>query len=493
MTRPSPSGYARRRSTFFWPLTSLPLLAWRTLRWRTLRGGWLSPHLLRHRPFSLSRARKDSLIDVMVLVADHFEPSSRRGEQAAAESVRSWCAAYEKLAARHRDADGRPLQHTWFYRAEYPNTGCLQELSASCFRGYGEVEFHLHHGHDTHASFLGKLQDGLDYFNAAGAMLTAEARPRRRFAYVAGNWALDNGAGDDAMSGCNTELLALREAGCYADFTFPALRSPAQPRTTNAIYYATDTPAPKSYDTGVPVAASRPASGDLMIFQGPLVIDWRRGAFEDGALESYAPPAPDRLHSWLKANVHVAGRPEWVFVKLHTHGMQSRDTFLGPALEEALGEMMHRWGRDPFRLHFVTAREAYNIVKAAEAGHGGDPNQYRDFDVPPPANRRVHCTGRFHLLSHAPEGVSLEVCEDAPIRAQFAEGPLRFVAGRVQFLDAHFAGDEVESLILHGEGPVAVGVRGAVLRLEAGRGYTARELAAAVARGGGELAVTPLS
>jgi hypothetical protein len=40
------------------------------------------------------------------------------------------------------------------------------------------------------------------------------------------------------------------------------------------------------------------------------------------------------------------------------------------------------------RLHYVTAREAYNIIKAAEAGHDGNPTEFRDFDVPPPANRR---------------------------------------------------------------------------------------------------------
>src|SRR3546814_20317333 len=38
-------------------------------------------------------------------------------------------------------------------------------------------------------------------------------------------------------------------------------------------------------------------------------------------------------------------------------------------------------------LHYVTAREVHNIIKAAEAGHGGDPNDYRDFILPPPAVR----------------------------------------------------------------------------------------------------------
>jgi hypothetical protein len=40
-----------------------------------------------------------------------------------------------------------------------------------------------------------------------------------------------------------------------------------------------------------------------------------------------------------------------------------------------------------YLLHYVTAREAYNIVRAAEDGHSGDPNQYRDYLVPHPLNR----------------------------------------------------------------------------------------------------------
>ena len=33
------------------------------------------------------------------------------------------------------------------------------------------------------------------------------------------------------------------------------------------------------------------------------------------------------------------------------------------------------------KLRFVTAREAYNIVKAAEAGLSGDPEKYHDYII----------------------------------------------------------------------------------------------------------------
>lgn len=38
------------------------------------------------------------------------------------------------------------------------------------------------------------------------------------------------------------------------------------------------------------------------------------------------------------------------------------------------------------KLHFMTAREAYNVVKAAEAGLSGNPEEYRDFVIDKPAS-----------------------------------------------------------------------------------------------------------
>src|SRR5579871_6725521 len=140
-------------------LAGLPLLAYRLLRWHGLRGGWL-PGYLRQKRFDRRDVPPGAAIDVLVLVADHYEPARRHGDEAAVESVRSWCAAYEKLAGPHRDADGRPPQHTWFYRYDYPNPGCLRALADCAFRGFGEVEFHLHHGHDSHEDMAATLAEG---------------------------------------------------------------------------------------------------------------------------------------------------------------------------------------------------------------------------------------------------------------------------------------------------------------------------------------------
>jgi hypothetical protein len=88
--------------------------------------------------------------------------------------------------------------------------------------------------------------------------------------------------------------------------------------------------------------------------------------------------------------IHVRARPEWVIVKVSAHGAEDRHfpALLGAAADNMYTylETQFRTG-DDYRLHYVTARELYNIIKAAEAGRDGDPGRYRDFLIPPYSNR----------------------------------------------------------------------------------------------------------
>jgi len=95
-------------------------------------------------------------------------------------------------------------------------------------------------------------------------------------------------------------------------------------------------------------------------------------------------PTADRVKLWGRTGIHVAGRPEWVFVKLHTHGCvpANSDVLLGEAMaamHRSLGQQFN--DGEAWQLHYATAREMVNIILAAEDGHDGNPGEYRDYSI----------------------------------------------------------------------------------------------------------------
>ena len=355
---------------------------------------WLGGYLRRRRPPAV-----DGPIHVMFCFVDHFEPAWGKVDLATQRArVDRWCRDYRALAAMHRDADGRMPQHTFFYPEEEYLEEHLDKIAALCTEGYGEIEIHLHHDNDNEANFRQTIERFNNLLHERhGALPRDPATGQLRFGFIHGNWSLDNSRADGRWCGINNELILLRELGCYADFTLPSAPSDTQTKTSNAIYYATDDPLrPKSHDSGVPVRVGGTPSGDLMIVQGPLGLNWRERKFgvlpriENADVRRGCPPTPERVDAWVKTGIHVEGRPEWVFVKVHTHGTQERDmdTLLGEAAQR-MHQHLERTYNDGKRyvLHYVTARETYNIIKAAEAGHRGDPHAFRDFLLPPPPHR----------------------------------------------------------------------------------------------------------
>ncbi len=94
------------------------------------------------------------------------------------------------------------------------------------------------------------------------------------------------------------------------------------------------------------------------------------------------PPTLKRFKLWMECRITVSGRPNWIFVKLHTHGAEplNSEMLLGEEMKlfhTALAVYAER--AHNLRYHYVTAREMVNIIHAAEAGHSGDPSQFRDF------------------------------------------------------------------------------------------------------------------
>lgn len=217
------------------------------------------------------------------------------------------------------------------------------------------------------------------------------------FGFIHGNWALDNSRQEKGRNFCgvNSEIRLLHDLGCYADFTFPAWQHTAQPRITNAIYYATDDPeAPKSHDRGTRAKVGASEVGDLLLVQGALVPylqGLKRGdrpAMDDSDLAFYRRYAPARADRWIGAAVHVEGCGSRVFVKLHCHGAAERncECLLGSDLDEMFTDLEARYNDGThYRLHYVTAREMFNIIRATELDPSITVEAARDYLLKPPA------------------------------------------------------------------------------------------------------------
>lgn len=337
--------------------------------------------------------------DIIFCIADHFEPGEGAVDSVIAKNrVNRWLAEYPKSVDGHSDADGFPPRHTWFFCAHDDKDGCLEDMISICEKGYGEIELHLHHDHippfpDTAGSLENKINGLLDRWGRLGIFGLDKKEGRKKFGFIHGDWALDNSR-SGKHCGINNELRILSRCGCYADFTFPCLNE-AQPNKINAIYYAEDDPdLPKSYNTGIDVRRGSASRGDLMIIQGPIGLRFKRNfpflGIESANISDTDAPSMRRVDLWIRTGIRVKGKGDWVFVKVHSHG--ARETNAGMLLGEEMEEMYaylekkYNDGRN-YRLHYVSAREMFNIIKAAEDAREGNPNQYRDYLVDKPQIR----------------------------------------------------------------------------------------------------------
>jgi len=338
----------------------------------------------------LRYSRDAGPLHVLFCMADHFEPG---GAGISVETmnarVERWVRAYPLVAAGHRDSDGMPPRHTFFYPAEQYSPDLLERLAGLVRSGWGEIEVHLHHDRDSRAGFREKIEEFKARLLSHGLLGREVNTGTARYGFIHGNWALDNSAANGRWCGVSGELKILRETGCYADFTLPSAPSETQTRKINAIYYATGHPArAKGHDTGIDVRVGGREEGDIMLIQGPLALDWRRRKYgllpriEVGAITPANPGTAARARLWLARRIHVRGRPDWVVVKVHTHGAAEDEAehLLGGGLGMLWSALETEFkGAASYRLHYVTARELYSIVKAAEEGLTGDPSTYRDY------------------------------------------------------------------------------------------------------------------
>ena len=347
----------------------------------------------------LTRRIPGGQVHLVIALADHFEPSSLPGENAgyAPKDVQqkrldTWCEEYPRNFDHFHDSEGHAFTHTYFYPAEQYERELLEQLAGLCHAGWGEVEVHLHHGTSEPATAETTRQQLVGFRDALarehGCLSYEDGNCSPRYAFVHGNFALANCANGYAC-GVDNEMQILAETGCYVDMTYPtAAFHPAQIAKLNSLYECAlplDQAAP--HRRGRKLQDGRPVTVFPFIVQGPWMLDFDRnsqsglGRLDNGALTGRNAPSLRRLALWKKAAIAVAGRPDWLFIKLHTHGMDPADneTVLRAPMQQFLAALIGGAAERGEILHFVSAREMANILLAACDGREGNPGEYRDY------------------------------------------------------------------------------------------------------------------
>ena len=363
---------------------------------------WNLPWLTRY-PFERMRSFMERTAfekkHVIITIADHFEPGWSIGGVLDHKSQVKRLREYHKMARETgesvRDADGTKFRHTNFYPAEQYHPEILDILAEMQDEGLGEVEVHLHHGvekPDTAENLKASLTHFRDVLAERHRCLSRmEGTETPMYAFVHGNLALANSCGG-RFCGVDDEMEILRDTGCYADMSLPSAPDESQVGVINHIYecgHPLSEAVP--HRSGWRVTANGRQSELPLIFTGPLGFDWSRRKkglpvprIDDGALTANQGLTRARFDRWVSANVTVAGRPDWIFVKLYCHGFfdQDQSACIGEDAKRFFGDLIEESERSAeMKIHFASAREAFNMVRAAIEGKSGSPGEYRDHSL----------------------------------------------------------------------------------------------------------------
>jgi len=358
------------------------------------------PWLVRY-PFvranSLLQADSSIKQNIIFIIANHFEPGWKEtgGHDLDTQRRRldDWHKMARKIGEAVRDTDGTKFRHTNFYPAEQYDYQILEQMAAMQQEGLGEVEVHLHHGIDEPDTpenlrkSLVEFRDCIAEEHKCLSRFDGEGNPM--YAFVHGNLALDNSFGGK-YCGVDSEMQILQETGCYVDMTLPSAPNPTQVPMLNKIYEC-GLPLTEraSHRKGKQVRTFGNQPQLPLIFTGPLVFDWQRRIkgipvprIDDGALAANHQMSFERLKRWRSANITVQGRPEWVFVKLFCHGFfdQDQSACIGEDARRFFSKVIEAGEKSgEYKVHFASAREAFNMVMAAIDSREGEPNDFRNY------------------------------------------------------------------------------------------------------------------
>ena len=314
-----------------------------------------------------------------VAITDHYEPmggnvSLAQGLARVAHWQRRWP---EIAAAAPRDADGHPPKFTFFYPQEEYQREVVAALEDMQRAGIADVDVHIHHDNDTNQGLRDKLTEFLKRLHEDHGFLRMH-NGQLVFGFIHGNWALDNSRPDGRWCGVTGELQALRDLGCYADFTMPSLPSATQGRIANRIYWTTGDPdKPRGFDRGLDAVPGGGRRGDLLMVPGPLGLRFRERLvprIEAGELAAYDQPTAYRVGCWLDLAPRIG---EDVFLKLYGHTAREDNAaaLLGEApgagsLEPMFRDIQQAAEQRGLELHWATAYEMFCAIERLTAATG---------------------------------------------------------------------------------------------------------------------------
>lgn len=335
--------------------------------------GYLGSRMARLRP--MPRPKR-----LWVAITDHYEPMGGNVSlQQGMERVEHWQRRWPEIAASApRDVAGKSPKFTFFYPQEEYQRQVVAALEPMVRAGIADVEVHIHHDRDTNAGFRGKVAEFLQRLHDDHGLLRQHAG-RLVFGFIHGNWALDNSRPDGRWCGVQGELQALRDLGCYADFTMPSLPSATQSRIVNRIFWTNGDPSkPRGFDDCIETTPSTGVQGNgILMVPGPLGLRFRDRLLprmETGELASYDLPTPYRVERWLDLAPRLG---DDIFVKLYGHTAREDNAaaLLGDrpgkgALQPMFRDLKAAADRRGLELHWATAFELFCAIERIAARPG---------------------------------------------------------------------------------------------------------------------------
>ncbi len=333
---------------------------------------WLLPYL-KDRLRKVVRPHKPKR--AWFAITDHYEPLGIGASvETALSRVAQWRNRWTRIADdAPRDADGQRPQYSFFYPQEEYRRDLLDGIAEMVRLGVGDVEVHLHHDDEQRVAFVEKVNEFCRRLTDDHGLLRQQ-NGRTIFAFIHGNWALDNSLPGGKRCGLNGEIALLRDLGCYADFTMLSLPSASQGRVVNQIYWCTSNPdnRPKSYDCGIEATIGGGTRGDLLMITGPLGLRFGERIMprlETGEMAGYDMPTSARVREWFDLAPSIG---EDIFIKVYTHGAQERnlEPLLNGGLRNLYGWLAEEADRRGIEMHWATAWQMYQAADALIQGRG---------------------------------------------------------------------------------------------------------------------------